>query len=139
MEKPEPPDDDEMREGIRDAESAEGERIRNKRPRPDNDDEEYASRRSRRSDRGDSTVPCPKCGSRWLRSGPWPWYLGTIGAIMCTVVTCRDCGHEFDKRKPQADWGTRKIRLALILNGIGLLGIIAVCGGLAALILSMGK
>src|SRR5262245_51248641 len=97
--------------------------------------EEGAERRRRkRSDRGDSPIPCPACGSRDLKGGPWPWYLGTVGSFLCNVVTCRDCGHVFDTRKPQADWNKRALKLALILNGIGLLGIIAVIGGLILLI-----
>jgi hypothetical protein len=77
-----------------------------------------------------SQVPCPECGSRSLRSGPWPWYLGTVGAIMCRAMICNDCGHEFDLYKPHANLATRKRNLALVINGIGLLGIIGVIGAL---------
>ncbi|HEV3145900.1 MAG TPA: hypothetical protein VGZ47_18590 [Gemmataceae bacterium] len=100
------------------------------------DDEESRPRRRQRSDRGDSPIPCPACGSRDLRGGPWPWYLGTVGSFLCNVVTCRDCGHVFDTRKPQANWNKRALKLALILNGIGLVGIIAVVGGLVLLIMA---
>jgi hypothetical protein len=104
---------------------------------PEREDENQdRARRRKRSDRGDSPIPCPACGSRELRGGPWPWYLGTVGSFMCNVVTCRDCGHVFDTRKPQADWNKRALKLALILNGIGLLGIIAVVGGLILLIMA---
>src|SRR3954470_15906073 len=72
------------------------------------------------------SVPCPKCGSYSLRAGPWPWYLGTIGAIVCRAVVCNACGHEFDLKKPHADLAKRKVNLALLINGVGLLGIIAV-------------
>jgi DNA-directed RNA polymerase subunit RPC12/RpoP len=81
-------------------------------------------------DEGDSHVPCPACGSRWVRSGPWPWYLGTVGALLCKAVVCEDCGHEFDLYKPRADLGKRKLRLALGINGVGLIGIVLVIGGL---------
>jgi DNA-directed RNA polymerase subunit M/transcription elongation factor TFIIS len=81
--------------------------------------------------RDGSGVGCPKCGSRSVRSGPWPWYLGTIGAMLCRAVICNDCGHEFDARKPKANLATRKLTLALAINGIGLLGILGVIGGLA--------
>jgi len=100
------------------------------------DEKDDRPRRRQRSDRGDSPIPCPACGSRDLRGGPWPWYLGTVGSFICNVVTCRECSHVFDTRKPQADWNKRALKLALILNGIGLLGIIAVIGGLALLIMA---
>jgi hypothetical protein len=77
-----------------------------------------------------STVPCPECGSRYHRPGPWPWYLGTIGALLCRAVVCEDCGHHFDLNKPQADLATRKRNLALAINGIGLLGILGVVAAL---------
>jgi hypothetical protein len=99
-------------------------------------EDEGAERRRKRSDRGDSAIPCPACGSRDLRGGPWPWYLGTVGSFLCNVVTCRECGHVFDTRKPKADWSKRALKLALILNGIGLLGIVAVVGGLILLIMA---
>src|SRR4051812_48225914 len=53
-------------------------------------------RRDGDEDEGDSSVPCPACGSRWVRSGPWPWYLGTVGLMFCKAVVSEDCGHEFD-------------------------------------------
>jgi hypothetical protein len=58
--------------------------------------------------------------------GPWPWYLGTVGAFLCKAMVCEDCGHEFDLYKPHADLAKRKLHLALIINGIGLVGIIVV-------------
>ncbi len=61
-----------------------------------------------------------------IRPGPWPWYLGTIGAIFVSARVCNGCGHEFDARKPQADLGKRKLRLALLINGFGALGILTV-------------
>jgi hypothetical protein len=63
-----------------------------------------------------------------MRSGPWPWYLGTVGAILCRAVICNDCGHEYDANKPHADLATRKRNLALGINGCGLVGIIGVIG-----------
>ncbi len=81
---------------------------------------------------------CPKCNSTAISSGPWPWYLGTIGAIFVKAVRCQQCGHNFDARKPQADIGKRKLILALVINGIGGLGILAVIGGLALMIMNMG-
>ena len=71
-------------------------------------------------------VACPRCGSQSTRAGPWPWYLGTIGAIFVSAKLCTQCGHEFDARKPQADLSKRKLRLALLINGLGALGILAV-------------
>ncbi len=71
-------------------------------------------------------VACPRCGSRSHRSGPWPWYLGTIGAIFVSARLCNACGHEFDARKPQADFTKRKFNLALLINGFGGLGIVTV-------------
>lgn len=73
-----------------------------------------------------------------MRSGPWPWYLGTIGAVIVRAVICNDCGHHFDARKPDADLAARKRKLAIIINGIGGVGILAICGGLFAMIRSMG-
>jgi hypothetical protein len=61
-------------------------------------------------------------------SGPWPWYLGTIGAIVVAAKVCTQCGHEFDARKPHADLRKRKQRLALLINGLGGLGIVIVVG-----------
>lgn len=81
-----------------------------------------------------SGVPCPKCGSRSNRSGPWPWYLGSVGAVLVRAVICNQCGHHFDARKPEADLARRKRNLALVINGIGGLGILAVCGGLLGFI-----
>jgi DNA-directed RNA polymerase subunit RPC12/RpoP len=80
---------------------------------------------------------CPNCGGRSQRAGPWPWYLGTIGAMLVRAVVCNHCGHEFDARKPTADLAKRKLRLALLLNGLGGLGILLVIGALVALILSL--
>jgi C4-type Zn-finger protein len=81
--------------------------------------------------RPNTKVPCPKCGGRSVRLGPWPWYLGTIGAIMCKAVICNECGHEYDEKKPDANLATRKRNLAIGINVVGLLGIIGVFGGLA--------
>jgi uncharacterized protein (DUF983 family) len=66
-----------------------------------------------------------------VRPGPWPWYLGTVGAMMCRAVICNECGHEYDEKKPDADLATRKRNLAIGINAVGLLGIVAVFGGLA--------
>jgi hypothetical protein len=89
------------------------------------DDEDDRPRRRRG---GGSGVPCPKCGSRDQRNGPWPWYLGSVGAVLCKAVICEECGHEFDAKKPKADLATRKRNLALGINGCGLLGIVGVIG-----------
>jgi hypothetical protein len=137
MDDVQPGDSDPNSERIRDAEDVKHEQIRKRRPRDDDDDDR--PRRRRRRSEGDSPIPCPKCGSRWLRGGPWPWYLGTIGTFLCNVKTCEECGHVFDAKKPEADWGSRSIKLALILNGIGGLGIVAVIGGLILLIMATMK
>ena len=83
--------------------------------------------------------PCPKCGGRYLRSGPWPWYLGTIGALIVRAVVCNQCGHHFDANKPAVDLAKRKFRLALLINGIGGLGILLIIGCVVALALSLGR
>jgi len=90
------------------------------------------SQRPQARRRNGSGPPCPECGSRYLRSGPWPWYLGTVGAMLCRPVICEDCGHEFDANKPRANLATRKRNLAIAINLVGLLGIPAV---IAALVL----
>jgi hypothetical protein len=107
----------------------------------DDDDDDRPRRRSDRSERDDdddrprkrrnevnTKVPCPQCGARSVRSGPWPWYLGTVGAIMCKAVICNECGHEFDLKKPQANLASRKRNLAIVINLIGGIGILAVIG-----------
>ncbi len=81
---------------------------------------------------------CPKCGSYAVQPGPWPWYLGTVGAIFVRAMVCRQCGHHFDAKKPQADLAKRKLTMALLLNGIGGLGILVVIGLLALMIINMG-
>lgn len=97
------------------------------RRRPDDDDDDdYGSRRSK-----NTSVPCPNCGGQSVRPGPWPWYLGTVGALMCKAVICNECGHEYDEKKPEANLATRKRNLAIGINLVGLLGIIAIIGGLA--------
>ncbi len=73
-------------------------------------------------------VACPNCRSHYHRPGPWPWYLGTIGALFVSARVCSACGHHFDARKPQADFAQRKLRLALLINGFGTLGIVTVIG-----------
>lgn len=75
---------------------------------------------------------CPKCGSPDTRSGPWPWYLGTVGALIVRAVVCVKCGHHYDWNKPQADLGRRKLRLMIWLNGVGCLGILLIIGSLVA-------
>jgi hypothetical protein len=77
-----------------------------------------------------SGPPCPRCGSRDLKAGPWPWYLGTVGAMIVKAVICRACGHHFDAKKPEADLASRKRNLALLLNGIGAFGIAAIIAAL---------
>jgi len=79
---------------------------------------------------------CPRCGGQSFRSGPWPWYLGTIGALLVNAVICNQCGHHFDTRKPHADLARRKRNLALFLNGIGLLGILIVLSCLVMVIVN---
>jgi hypothetical protein len=120
----------------------EDERFQERRPRG-GQDEGFQDRPPRRREdddfdeppprgrRAHSGVPCPSCGSRWLRAGPWPWYLGTVGAMLCRAVICNECGHEFDANKPHANLASRKRNLAIIINLVGLLGIISVVGGLA--------
>jgi hypothetical protein len=98
------------------------------RPRARRRDEDDDYEDDDRPRRGKSRVPCPKCGSRSIRSGPWPWYLGTVGAMLCDAKICKDCEHEFDAKKPDADLAKRKLMLALVINGIGFIGIIAVLG-----------
>ncbi|MBY0458777.1 MAG: hypothetical protein K2V38_15680 [Gemmataceae bacterium] len=102
-------------------------------PRYYDEDDEYEDDRDsrdrpRRRPRANSAVPCPECGSRSVRPGPWPWYLGTVGALVCKAVICNDCDHEFDTKKPAANLATRKRNLAIIINGIGFLGIATVIG-----------
>lgn len=99
------------------------------------DDEDYAPRRRR----GNTSVPCPKCGAHSVRPGPWPWYLGTVGAMLCKAVICNECGHEYDEKKPEADLATRKRNLAIGINAVGLLGIIAVFGCLGVWIAMVMK
>jgi DNA-directed RNA polymerase subunit RPC12/RpoP len=77
-----------------------------------------------------SGIRCPECGSGSSRAGPWPWYLGTVGAMVCRAVICNDCGHEFDANKPHANLAARKRNLAIVINGIGLLGMLAIFGAL---------
>lgn len=96
--------------------------------RDDDDDEFDRPRRGRR--RENTNVACPECGAHSARPGPWPWYLGTVGAIMCRAVICNECGHEYDEKKPEANLATRKRNLAIGINVIGLLGIVTVIGGL---------
>jgi len=96
-------------------------------PRPTRDEDDRPRKRRRNTD-----VPCPECGGYSVRSGPWPWYLGTVGAMVCRAVICNECGHEFDEKKPQANLASRKRNLAIVINLIGGLGILAVIGGLVA-------
>ncbi len=90
------------------------------------DDEDDRPRRRRRKNTVNTKIPCPECGAKSVRKGPWPWYLGTIGAIVCKAVICNECGHHYDEKKPHADLASRKRNLAIVINGIGLVGIIAV-------------
>ena len=80
---------------------------------------------------------CPSCGGHHIDPGPWPWYLGTVGAMIVRAVVCRQCGHHFDLRKPQADLKKRKVRLCLLLNGIGLLGMVLLIGALVLFAMSL--
>jgi predicted Zn finger-like uncharacterized protein len=84
-----------------------------------------------------SGVACPKCGGYSQRAGPWPWYLGTIGAMLVKAVVCNRCGHQFDAKKPAADLAKRKFHLALLLNAIGAAGILLIVGMLVTLALSL--
>jgi hypothetical protein len=97
----------------------------------DDDEDDDDRPRKRRRRREPDGVPCPKCGSRDQRGGPWPWYLGTVGAILCKAVICNECGHEFDAKKPKANLAGRKRNLAIGINGCGLVGILGVFGLLA--------
>ncbi len=81
--------------------------------------------------------PCPECGGRQLRAGEWPWYLGTIGAMIVRAVVCNQCGHAFDAKKPDADYAQRKRNLALLINGIGGLGILTIIGALVLFVRSV--
>jgi len=98
---------------------------------------EAASNRPER--RGGSGPACPKCGSRDLRNGPWPWYLGTIGAVLVRAVVCNECEHHFDARKPEADLARRKRNLAILINGVGALGILAIIGALTVFVIVVMK
>jgi hypothetical protein len=104
-------------------------------PQADDQSDEYDDRddrpRRRRRSRENTNVPCPECGPHSCRPGPWPWYLGTIGALLCRAVICNECGHEYDEKKPHADLATRKRNLAIVINVVGFLGILAVVGSLA--------
>jgi hypothetical protein len=55
--------------------------------------------------------------------------------MLCRAVICNDCGHEFDAKKPSADLPSRKLHLALVINGIGCLGILCVVGVMALYIM----
>jgi hypothetical protein len=89
--------------------------------------------------RAGSGPACPRCGSRDLRNGPWPWYLGTIGAILVRAVVCNQCEHHFDARKPEADLARRKRNLAIAINGAGALGILAIIGAMVVLVMVVMK
>jgi hypothetical protein len=91
--------------------------------RRDDDEDDFDDRPRR--ERRNTKVPCPECGAYSSRPGPWPWYLGTVGAMMCRAVICNECGHEYDEKKPEADLATRKRNLAIGINAVGLLGFIA--------------
>jgi hypothetical protein len=78
-----------------------------------------------RNNRG---VECPECGCPDTRAGSFPWYLGTVGAVVCRPVICEDCDHTFDAKKPKANLSKRLFNLAIVINGIGLLGILTVIG-----------
>jgi hypothetical protein len=99
-------------------------------PRRDHEDDYEDDDRPRRRRRNEvnTRVPCPKCGAQSVRSGPWPWYLGTVGAMLCRAVICNECGHEYDEKKPQANLRTRKRNLAIVINLIGFVGIVVVIG-----------
>ena len=98
-----------------------------RRDRDDNDDDDRPRKKRRRNEEN-TRVPCPNCGARSVRSGPWPWYLGTVGAMLCWAVICNECGHEYDEKKPQANLRSRKRNLAIVINLIGFLGIAVVVG-----------
>jgi C4-type Zn-finger protein len=98
---------------------------------PERDDDDDRPRRRRRPVEN-TRVPCPKCGARSVRPGPWPWYLGAVGAILCRAIICNECGHEYDEKKPHAHLPTRKRNLAIAINAVGFLGILLVVGGLVA-------
>jgi hypothetical protein len=53
--------------------------------------------------------------------------------MIVKAVICRACGHHFDAKKPDADLASRKRNLAILLNGIGALGIAVIIGGLVLL------
>ncbi|HEY1186609.1 MAG TPA: hypothetical protein VGE74_03080 [Gemmata sp.] len=93
---------------------------------PRYEDDEDDRRPRRRRSRENTDVPCPECGARSNHAGPWPWYLGTVGALMCRAVVCNECGHEYDEKKPHANLATRKRNLAIVINGVGFLGIVSV-------------
>jgi hypothetical protein len=86
-----------------------------------------------------NNVECPECGCPDTRGGSFPWYLGTVGAIVCRPVICEECDHEFDAKKPKANLKKRLVNLAIVLNGIGLLGIVCVLGLLALVIMKTMK
>jgi hypothetical protein len=92
-----------------------------------------------RTGSGVAGPPCPRCGGRRLRAGSFPWYLGTVGAILVRPVACIQCGHEFDARKPQADLKRRKANLAIAINGAGALGILLIIGSLVAFAMSLQR
>ncbi len=69
---------------------------------------------------------CPRCNSQSTHPGPTPWYLGIVGLFFMSVEVCQQCGHEFDAHKPGADLPKRKLCLALLINGVGALGILIV-------------
>ena len=83
------------------------------------------------------TGVCPQCGCTSIRRGVWPWYLGTIGAIAIKPAVCNQCECKFDLNKPTADYKKRMMNMALAINGIGCLGILAVIGALGVMIANM--
>jgi C4-type Zn-finger protein len=103
---------------------------------PKEDEEEERPKRRRQNEQN-TRVSCPECGARSVRSGPWPWYLGTVGAIMCRAVICNECGHEYDEKKPHANLATRKRNLAIGINLVGFLGIATVIGLLVVWLMYM--
>jgi hypothetical protein len=100
--------------------------------RDDRDNDRRERRPRRKRPKANTNIPCPECGGRSVRRGPWPWYLGTVGAMLCRAVICNECGHEYDEKKPHADLRTRKRNLAIVINVIGGVGILLVIGLLIA-------
>ena len=76
-------------------------------------------------------MACPHCGGTQLAPGERSLATGTLGLMLMNPKVCMACGYAFDTKAPHIPLPERNRQMAVKINLLGGLGILAIILALA--------